>query len=27
MKIKLSSIYASPHVTAQPGSIIDVSDE
>jgi hypothetical protein len=27
VKIKLSSIYASSQVTAQPGSIIDVSDE
>lgn len=27
MKIKLSTIYASPHMTAQPGSVIDVSDE
>lgn len=27
MKIKLSTIYASPHLTAQPGSVIDVSDE
>ena len=27
MKIKLATIYASPNVTAQPGTIIDVSDE
>lgn len=27
MKIKLNSIYASPHHTAHPGSIMDVSDE
>jgi hypothetical protein len=26
MKIKLSTIYASPFVTAQPGSVIDVSE-
>jgi len=27
MKVKLSTIYASPLMTAQPGSVIDVSDE
>lgn len=27
MKIKLSTIYASPHVVAQPGSVLDCSDE
>lgn len=27
MKVKLSTIYASPHLTAQPGSVIDVGDE
>ena len=27
MKIKLSSIYASEHLTAHPGSVIEVSDE
>lgn len=27
MKIKLATIYASPHLTAHPGSVIDVSDE
>jgi hypothetical protein len=27
MQVKLNSIYASPQVTAQPGSTIDVSDE
>lgn len=27
MQIKLSTIYASPHMTAQPGSVIDVSEE
>jgi hypothetical protein len=27
VKIKLSSIYANEHVQAQPGSVIDVSDE
>lgn len=26
MKVKLSTIYASPHLTAQPGSVIDVSE-
>lgn len=27
MQVKLNTIYASPQVTAQPGSTIDVSDE
>lgn len=27
MKIRISTIYASPLVSAQPGSVIDVSDE
>lgn len=26
MKVRLQTIYASQHVTAQPGSVIDVAD-